>query len=45
MAPAGNPRAVNPGCLRQLRQGLRRRESKVRAVDIADLLRLAARDR
>ena len=37
--------AVNPGCLRQLRQGLRRRKSKVRAVYIADLLRLAARDR
>ena len=35
--------AVNPGCLRQLRQGLRRRKSKVRAVHIADLLRLAAR--
>jgi hypothetical protein len=31
--------------LRQLRQGLRRRKSKVRAVYIADLLRLAARDR
>jgi Fe-S oxidoreductase len=37
--------AVNPGCQRQLRQGLRRRKSKVRAVHIADLLRLAARDR
>ena len=34
--------AVNPGCLRQLRQGLRRRKSAVRAVHIADLLRLAA---
>ena len=34
--------AVNPGCLRQLRQGLHRRKSKVRAVHIADLLRLAA---
>ena len=33
--------AVNPGCLRQLRQGLRRRKSKVRAIHIADLLRLA----
>ena len=37
--------AVNPGCQRQLRQGLHRRKSKVRAVHIADLLRLAARDR
>jgi len=35
--------AVNPGCLRQLRQGLRRRKSTVRAVHIADLLRMAAR--
>ena len=35
--------AVNPGCLRQLRQGLRRRKSNVRAVHIADLLRRAAR--
>ncbi len=34
--------AVNPGCLRQLRQGLRRRKSAVRAVHIADFLRLAA---
>ncbi len=34
--------AVNPGCLRQLQQGLRRRKSTVRAVHIADLLRLAA---
>ena len=34
--------AVNPGCLRQLRQGLRRRKSSVRALHIADLLRLAA---
>ena len=34
--------AVNPGCLRQLRQGLRRRKSKVRAVHIADWLRMAA---
>ena len=34
--------AVNPGCLRQLRQGLRRRRSTVRAVHIADFLRLAA---
>ena len=37
--------AVNPGCLRQLRQELRRRKSKVRTLHIADLLRLAARDR
>jgi glycolate oxidase iron-sulfur subunit len=36
--------AVNPGCLRQLRQGLRRRKSTVRAVHIADLLRLAGAD-
>jgi glycolate oxidase iron-sulfur subunit len=34
--------AVNPGCLRQLRQGLRRRKSAVRAVHIADLLRMAS---
>jgi glycolate oxidase iron-sulfur subunit len=34
--------AVNPGCLRQLRQGLRRRKSTVRALHIADFLRLAA---
>jgi glycolate oxidase iron-sulfur subunit len=34
--------AVNPGCLRQLRQGLRRRKSSVRALHIADLLRLTA---
>jgi len=34
--------AVNPGCLRQLRQGLRRRKSAVRAVHIAELLRMAA---
>ena len=33
--------AVNPGCLRQLRQGLRRRKSAVRALHIADFLRLA----
>jgi glycolate oxidase iron-sulfur subunit len=37
--------AVNPGCLRQFRPGLRRRKSKARAVYTADLLRLAARDR
>jgi hypothetical protein len=29
---------VNPGCLRQLRQGLRRRRSRVRAVHLAELL-------
>ncbi len=34
--------AVNPGRLRQLRQGLRRRKSAVRALHIADILRLAA---
>jgi glycolate oxidase iron-sulfur subunit len=34
--------AVNPGCLRQLRQGLRRRRSKVRAVSLAELLAEAA---
>ena len=34
--------AVNPGCLRQLRQGLRRRKSTVRALHIANFLRLAA---
>jgi len=37
--------AVNPGCLRQLRQGLRRRKSAVRAQHIADLLRMAADSR
>jgi glycolate oxidase len=30
--------AVNPGCLRQLQTGLRRRRSKVRAVHLAELL-------
>ncbi|MGS2618723.1 (Fe-S)-binding protein [Micromonospora sp. LZ34] len=30
--------AVNPGCLRQLRTGLRRRRSRVRAVHLAELL-------
>ncbi|MFG3698002.1 (Fe-S)-binding protein [Micromonospora sp. NPDC047620] len=30
--------AVNPGCLRQLRTGLRRRRSPVRAVHLAELL-------
>jgi glycolate oxidase iron-sulfur subunit len=34
--------AVNPGCLRQLRQGLRRRRSKVRAITLAELLDQAA---
>ncbi|MGO8883697.1 MAG: (Fe-S)-binding protein [Streptosporangiaceae bacterium] len=34
--------AVNPGCLRQLQQGLRRRRSPVRALHIAELLRMAA---
>ncbi|MEU6077946.1 (Fe-S)-binding protein [Micromonospora sp. NPDC047074] len=32
--------AVNPGCLRQLRTGLRRRRSAVRAVHLAELLAL-----
>lgn len=30
--------AVNPGCLRQLQTGLRRRRSRVRAVHLAELL-------
>jgi glycolate oxidase iron-sulfur subunit len=34
--------AVNPGCLRQLETGLRRRSSPVRAVHLADLLAAAA---
>ena len=34
--------AVNPGCLRQLRQGLRRRRSEVRAIHLAELLAAAA---
>lgn len=34
--------AVNPGCLRQLRQGLRRRRSAVRAITLAELLVKAA---
>ncbi|MGK5683821.1 (Fe-S)-binding protein [Actinoplanes sp. URMC 104] len=34
--------AVNPGCLRQLRNGLRRRRSPVRAVHLAELLAAAA---
>lgn len=35
--------AVNPGCLRQLRTGLRRRGSRVKAVHLAELLAEAAR--
>ncbi|MEV5433967.1 (Fe-S)-binding protein [Streptomyces sp. NPDC052701] len=34
--------AVNPGCLRQLRTGLRRARSRVKAVHIAELLARAA---
>lgn len=34
--------AVNPGCLRQLRTGLRRRGSRIRAVHLADLLAAAS---
>lgn len=34
--------AVNPGCLRQLRNGLRRRRSPVHAVHLAELLAAAA---
>jgi glycolate oxidase iron-sulfur subunit len=34
--------AVNPGCLRQLQTGLRRRRSPIRAVHLADLLAAAA---
>jgi glycolate oxidase iron-sulfur subunit len=34
--------AVNPGCLRQLQTGLRRRHSRVRAVHLADVLAAAA---
>ncbi|MGW6485725.1 (Fe-S)-binding protein [Streptomyces sp. NPDC055056] len=34
--------AVNPGCLRQLRSGLRRARSRVKAVHIAELLVQAA---
>ncbi len=30
--------AVNPGCLRQLQTGLKRRRSSVRAVHLAELL-------
>jgi glycolate oxidase iron-sulfur subunit len=34
--------AVNPGCLRQLRQGLRRTRSRTKAVHLAELLAMAA---
>lgn len=34
--------AVNPGCLRQLQTGLRRRGSRLRAVHLAELLAAAA---
>jgi glycolate oxidase iron-sulfur subunit len=37
--------AVNPGCLRQLQTGLRRRGSVIRAVHLAELLAAAARGR
>ncbi|THA25218.1 (Fe-S)-binding protein [Streptomyces sp. RKND-216] len=37
--------AVNPGCLRQLRQGLRRTGARARAVHLAELLALAEEDR
>ncbi|MET8808693.1 (Fe-S)-binding protein [Streptomyces sp. NPDC004546] len=33
--------AVNPGCLRQLQQGLRRRRLRTRAIHLAELLALA----
>ncbi|GAA2941403.1 (Fe-S)-binding protein [Streptomyces enissocaesilis] len=36
--------AVNPGCLRQLRTGLRRKRSPVRAVHLAELLLMAERN-
>ncbi|WP_115944521.1 (Fe-S)-binding protein [Amycolatopsis thermalba] len=35
--------AVNPGCLRQLRSGLRKRGSSVRAVHLAELLEIASK--
>jgi glycolate oxidase iron-sulfur subunit len=35
--------AVNPGCLRQLQQGLRRSGSRTRAVHLAELLAMADR--
>ncbi|MGV9993454.1 (Fe-S)-binding protein [Streptomyces sp. NPDC003374] len=34
---------VNPGCLRQVRQGLRRRRSRAKAIHLAEFLALAAR--
>jgi glycolate oxidase iron-sulfur subunit len=34
--------AVNPGCLRQLQVGLRRRRSRVQAIHLVELLALAA---
>ncbi|MEV5413732.1 (Fe-S)-binding protein [Thermopolyspora sp. NPDC052614] len=34
--------ALNPGCLRQLRQGLRRARSTVKAIHLAELLAMAA---
>ncbi|NJP50167.1 (Fe-S)-binding protein [Streptomyces sp. SBST2-5] len=34
--------AVNPGCLRQLQQSLRRRRSRVRAVHLAEFLAMAS---
>lgn len=36
--------AVNPGCLRQLQQGLRRTGSRTRAVHLAELLAMAKED-
>ncbi|MEU3274260.1 (Fe-S)-binding protein [Saccharomonospora sp. NPDC006951] len=36
--------AVNPGCLRQLRQGLKSRKSGVRVIHLAELLAMAQRD-
>ena len=35
--------AVNPGCLRQLQQGIRRRGLRARAVHLAELLAGEAR--
>lgn len=35
--------AVNPGCLRQLQVGLRRRRSRVRAIHLVELLALSER--
>ncbi|MCC3653555.1 (Fe-S)-binding protein [Streptomyces sp. S07_1.15] len=34
---------VNPGCLRQVQQGLRRRRSRARAIHLAEFLALAGR--